>query len=30
MMKMTEIYTMPDWLEDLKAYVELVKQTEAE
>lgn len=26
MMKMTEIYTMPQWMDDLKAYVEQVKQ----
>lgn len=26
MMKMTEIYTMPHWMDDLKAYVELIKQ----
>lgn len=30
MMKMTEIYTMPQWIEDLKAYVEEVKDTQAE
>ena len=30
MMKMTEIYAMPRWMDDLKAYVEQVKQTETE
>ena len=30
MMKMTEIYTMPQWVDDLRAYVEEVKGTQAE
>lgn len=30
MMKMTEIYSMPQWIDDLKAYVEELKGTKAE
>lgn len=30
MMKMTEIYTMPQWIDDLKAYVDEYKATKAE
>ncbi len=30
MMKMTEIYSMPQWLDDLEAYVEQFKGTQAE
>lgn len=30
MMKMTEIYSMPQWIDDLKAYVEELKSTKAE
>ncbi len=30
MMKMTEIYTMPQWIDDLKGYVEEVKGTQPE